>query len=247
MIVWFDALDSTNAYGLREAERLASGTLVVAGVQTAGRGRRGTTWHSPAGAGFYGSLVVKVNPRVYPEAVWSQLAGLVALIAAREHGVAGAWLKWPNDVYAGDRKLAGVLAEAKVLSADEEAIVLGMGMNLNLDAAATAAIGRPVTSVLLETGKQVEVRALAESIHGIAERYLSQLQREGAALVFAAWLAEDRLVGRHVVVNTEVEPIEGTVAGLGADGALELRLADGSRRRFLAGDVSLTGVSACGR
>jgi BirA family biotin operon repressor/biotin-[acetyl-CoA-carboxylase] ligase len=144
------------------------GALVAAGEQTAGRGRLGRRWLAPAGTSLLCSL--QLRPAIASERL-PELTGVASLACAEAiaalTGVEPA-LKFPNDVLVGDRKLAGILAEAR-----EGRVVLGIGVNVNVPAEELPQeVDRPATSVLLETGRELDrAELLAELLERLERRY----------------------------------------------------------------------------
>jgi BirA family biotin operon repressor/biotin-[acetyl-CoA-carboxylase] ligase len=238
-ILWFPTLDSTNRYLLDAAATLPSGTLVAADTQTAGRGRQGRAWVSPPGVNLYASLLLKPPELTAPPTILTQAASLAICDTVRAAGVAGAWIKWPNDVLVEQRKLAGVLTECRLTAGVPDALVIGMGVNLNMNATALAAIGQPATSVAAETGRPVERTAFCQALRDRLLANLATLAGAGPAALHARWVAASRLPGQTVIVTLPTGPVSGTVVALAADGALHLRLADGALRVCQAGEVSL--------
>ena len=222
-----------------EAKALAqqgepAGTLVWARTQTAGRGRQGRGWISPAG-NFYASLILR--PAV-PVATAAQL-GFVAAIAVADACLAlgphaPISLKWPNDVLLSGRKLAGLLLESRSRGDGAlEWLVLGIGINL---ATYPTDIEYPATA-LAATGTDAEpeamLAALAASFLAWHERW-----RDGAgfATIRAEWLARARGLGQPIRVRLPGETREGVFGGLDTDGALLLDT-DTGRQRIAAGEV----------
>jgi BirA family biotin operon repressor/biotin-[acetyl-CoA-carboxylase] ligase len=144
------------------------GALVAAGEQTAGRGRLGRRWLAPAGTSLLCSL--QLRPAIASERL-PELTGVASLACAEAiaalTGVEPA-LKFPNDVLVGDRKLAGILAEAR-----EGRVVLGIGVNVNVPAEELPQeVDRPATSVLVETGRGLDRgELLAELLQRLERRY----------------------------------------------------------------------------
>lgn len=144
------------------------GAVVVAGEQTAGRGRLGRRWLSPAGTSLLCS--VQLRPPVPPERL-PELTGVAAHACAEAiEAVAGVkpGLKFPNDVLIGERKVAGVLAEAR-----EGRVVLGVGVNVNVqEDALPTEVDRPATSLLVETGRELDrAELLVELLQRLERRY----------------------------------------------------------------------------
>jgi BirA family biotin operon repressor/biotin-[acetyl-CoA-carboxylase] ligase len=232
---------STNAECL-QASRHAS--LVVADHQSAGRGRRGNDWHSPAAGNIYLSLGVQLN-------LASSLLGLVSLQAGvsvahclHQRGYTGVRLKWPNDLMLEGRKLGGILIETRPRSATEFFLAIGLGLNSSADVRSFDAIDRPVAS-LGNGAIEIDRERL---IAGLAQRILADVTRLNAQRVDAlieCFLALDEWLGQAVSVHTRSDKLHGIYEGIERDGQIRLRLEDDSIRRFAAADISLRGASRC--
>lgn len=217
---------------LRAGDRVPEGDWLVADRQTEGRGRQGRDWFD-AGGNFMGSTVVHRRPGDPAPGSIALLAGLALHEAVAWHmpDSAGLKLKWPNDLMAGDAKLAGILLEA-----EGEAVVIGIGVNL---VSAPEIEGRKTTALAEFTTPPVRdlfAPDLARCLAGEVERW----RNAGLAPLLRRWLALAHPVGTALAVH---EPggarVSGAFAGLAEDGALQLRLADGSMRVIQAGDVIL--------
>jgi len=202
------------------------GDWLVALSQSAGRGRHGRQWQSPAG-NFYGSTLVMLGPDDPPAPSLSLASGL-ALIDAAQIAAPDAELslKWPNDLLSGGAKLAGILLER---SGDR--VVAGFGVNL-----AEAAILEDRIAAALASA--ITPQAFAPLIAAAFARALEAWRNTGS--LAEAWLARAHPVGTQLTVHAAPgEQISGIFDGLEPGGALRLRLADGSVRVMHAGDVSL--------
>ncbi len=234
----FEELDSTNAYARREFAALPDGALVAAFRQSAGRGRLGRQWHSASGAGIYASLVMKECADPFLATMVVSLGALDLL--RREVPDLKVWLKWPNDLYVEDRKLAGVLCET-VLGAGNrlEGVIAGIGINVNLSDAALAQIDLPATSLAHE---KKCVFCVEKLLSGLVEmlkwRYITLIT--DASGLAEAWRRANALVGVEVTLVTAQGEVSGRVAEIDAGGRLVLALPDGSRRPFSAADVRLS-------
>jgi BirA family biotin operon repressor/biotin-[acetyl-CoA-carboxylase] ligase len=208
----YDALPSTNdrAQALA-ASGAAVGTVVLADAQRAGRGRHGRAWASAPGAGVWCSVVAR--PRD------AAAAGVLALRVGLELADALApladpvplTLKWPNDVFAGDGKLAGILLEARWQDGVPSHVVVGVGVNLRVpdDQPSAAALDRAAPPAVFAAVVEAARRAARTA------GPLSPDER-------ARWAVRDRAVGRAVT-----SPGVGIVVGLAADGGLQVRGPDG--------------------
>jgi BirA family transcriptional regulator, biotin operon repressor / biotin---[acetyl-CoA-carboxylase] ligase len=202
----------------------AHGLVVVAGHQTAGRGRRGHTWSSPPGAGLYFSAVVRPPVAPYVDGAPS-LMGLLTLAAglAVAEGVGHATgleasLKWPNDLFYG-YKLAGVLAEGHRIGTADQHVVVGVGINI-LDVPYVSERER-ATSIERELGRVPDVGVvLAEVLSAWAGRYQDLLDGRYARVVDRWRIRATGLAGRPVAWVDARGEHEGTTTGVDAAGAL---------------------------
>jgi BirA family biotin operon repressor/biotin-[acetyl-CoA-carboxylase] ligase len=234
-VVYRPSVTSTNDLARALAAQGApEGTLVLAEEQTAGRGRLGRVWLAPAGTSLLFSLIFR--PALRPGQAF-RLAMLCSLAAARAIEAVTALpihLKWPNDLVLRGKKLGGVLSEASLTGEWLDFVVVGLGLNVNLDVstlpeiAATslsAALGRPVARLPL----------LQRILQEIEAGYRDVAQGEALR---AAWAARLSTLGQMVRVTGGTED-EGLAEGVDADGALLLRRADGTLAHITVGDVTL--------
>ena len=236
---WFAEVSSTNDVAKRLAdEGAAHGEMVVAEAQTAGRGRRGRVWASPAGRNIYLSLVLRPDlpPARAPEL--TLLASVAVCQAVRQAGVL-AGIKWPNDLLAGGRKLAGILTE---LAADPDRVqwvVLGIGVNVNVRAEELPAELRPLaTSLAMERSEPVPRALFVAAMLSSLEEWLDRHAEEGFPPVREAWRAMSDTLGREVRVRSSDRDLEGVAQDVDGTGALLVRTEAGLER-VLAGDVEL--------
>ncbi len=208
-------------------------SVFVADYQTAGRGRHGRPWTSPPRSGLL--LSVLLRPRETAPHAFTMLASVAVAEAVERLLALDPAIKWPNDVVIQDRKVAGVLAEATDDGA-ERVVVVGIGINVNVDAATLAELPS-ATSLMLETGVPVH---RGELLVLILERLDAWLELPAAQLAAALWPAWERRLWRRaqrVTVSDGGEVIEGIVLGGASDGTLRLGTRDGQERRILAGEI----------
>ena len=233
----FKELTSTND----RAKELAAagcpeGTLVVAEAQTAGKGRLGRSWHSPLGSGLYFSLVLrpKFAPHLAPRI--TLLGGVAVCRAIRGLTGVEAGLKWPNDVLVRHRKVAGVLAEMEAEADAIHHLILGFGVNVNMESCDLPA---PIkgTSLMLETGKrhsraQVMARILLE-----VEELWGRLLLEGFTPIAEHWRQLSITLGRLVGVEREGGVVVGRARDIDQEGALLVMDQGGHSHRITHGEV----------
>jgi BirA family transcriptional regulator, biotin operon repressor / biotin---[acetyl-CoA-carboxylase] ligase len=231
----YETLGSTSD----EAKGLArtgadEGLIVTAKVQTAGRGRRGRAWVSPAG-NLYMSLLLRPQCRAATAAQLGFVAALGMLGAIGEIAPTVALrCKWPNDLLADGKKIAGILLETEMVSGDvPDFVVIGIGVNL---AASPRDVGYPATSLAAEGLPDVAPLAVLTGFVRHFAPWLERWREEGFLGVRAAWLGHAMGIGEPIRVRLERDTLDGRFIDLDDDGALLLGQPGGTRR-VAAGEV----------
>jgi BirA family transcriptional regulator, biotin operon repressor / biotin---[acetyl-CoA-carboxylase] ligase len=236
-IVWYANASSTNDLAAAMAERGApEGCVVLADAQSAGRGRQGRGWASPAGAGLYVSAVLRPPEHALP--LLTIAAGVAVADAIQSATGLAADVKWPNDVYAHGRKLAGILAEASSSRAAGgiQHVVVGAGINV-MPAAYPPDVAGRATSLEAELGRPVDRSLLlAEYLCSLATRY-EDLHKGRAGVVVDAWRARAAsMLGRRVQWEAGGARGDGVALDIDDTGALVVTTAGGPVR-VTAGEV----------
>jgi BirA family biotin operon repressor/biotin-[acetyl-CoA-carboxylase] ligase len=247
-VIYRHEVGSTNDELKQLAEAGApEGILLVADHQIAGRGRFHRRWVAPPGSSLLLSLLFR--PALPPDRV-SQLTMLCSLAVVdaiarcRPHAANGrdtgwlARLKWPNDVLLNGRKVAGLLTELSFQGSEVDYVVVGMGINVNLDPSELPSdLLAPATSLLAEAGQRLDRLALlVDLLEGIDQRYAAL--RAGHRFT-SEWARQLVTLGRRVSVSERETMWEGVAEAVDDDGALRVRLPDGTVRCVRAGDVTL--------
>ncbi|MCX2544015.1 bifunctional biotin--[acetyl-CoA-carboxylase] ligase/biotin operon repressor BirA [Pseudomonas sp. COW5] len=233
----FNSIDSTNAESLRAVERgQMAPFLILAERQISGRGRRGRKWVSPFAENLYYSLVLRIDGGMRQLEGLSLVVGLAVMQTLRALGVAGAGLKWPNDVLVGRKKIAGILLELVGDPADVCHVVLGIGINVNMQTADE--VDQQWTSIRLESGKTCDRNGLVVELSRQLQLYLRRHQSGGFSALQAEWEASHLWQGQPVSLTAGVTQIDGVVLGVDNQGALRLKV-DGVERVFSGGELSL--------
>lgn len=223
-------IDSTNAEGFRQAVALPGPTWIVAGYQTAGRGRRARPWVSPRG-NFHATLVLKpVEP---PEVV--ALRSFAAALALRDACVAlsglgeSFTLKWPNDVLLNGGKLAGILLESQGLGGTDPVLCIGVGVNLIAapDPALVEPGAVPPVSFLEETGLRISPEAFLDALAPAYSAWEDRFATQGFAPLRDAWLSHAARLGQVIRARTGSEVRVGTFETIDQQGNLILQTAQG--------------------
>ena len=241
-IVWYPEIGSTNDAAALMAEKGAEeGTLVVADTQTAGRGRLGRSWASPAGAGIYASAILR--PPSHATTLLTLAAGLAIAEGIQAATGLAPRVKWPNDLFmegqtgpSSGRKLAGILAEGGASPDRRTWVVLGFGINV-LPAAYPPDVAARATSLETELGRPVDRGlVLAECLAALATRYADLVERRGPAVV-AAWRAlAASTFARQVEWDAGGEAHRGMAQDVDPEGALLVRTSSGVAR-IISGEV----------
>lgn len=235
--IFYPVVDSTNRVARELArEGCPEGTVVVADKQTAGRGRLGRRWFSPEGRNLYFSVVLR--PRISPTYLYhaTMLAAVSVCEALRNRGI-DALIKWPNDVYVRGRKICGVLNEAELSGSRAEFVVLGVGVNVNIESGEFPPDVRDIaTSLFEETGERHKRSELLAEILSSMDRWYKKLRRGDVWELFSFWRRNNYLIGRRIEVDGR---LKGDAVGITPLGELIVRVEDGSITTVAAGDIKL--------
>jgi BirA family biotin operon repressor/biotin-[acetyl-CoA-carboxylase] ligase len=233
----FDSVDSTNAEALRSINKGALAPfLMLSERQLAGRGRRGRKWVSPFAENLYYSLVLRIEGGMRQLEGLSLVVGLAVMQTLRSSGVPTAGLKWPNDVLVGNKKIAGILLELVGDPADVCHVVLGIGINVNMQVADE--VDQQWTSIKLESGKSCDRNALVAELSNLLKAYIHKHQLEGFASLQEEWAENHLWQGRSVSLIAGNSHIDGVVLGIDSQGGLRLSV-DGVEKVFSGGELSL--------
>jgi BirA family biotin operon repressor/biotin-[acetyl-CoA-carboxylase] ligase len=245
----FGEVGSTNAVLRRLAETgAADGTVVFAETQTAGRGRLGKPWFSPPGVNLYASVLFRPSIPLSAVPVFAMVASLALTDAVWAEGVPAA-IKWPNDVLVGDRKVGGTLVTYASAGDLVDYVVVGVGVNLNVDRAALAAglgaVAADATSLAEETDRSIDRNAFAATFLNAIEKWDRAYRREGPEAILAAWQERDALAGQLVEVRETPRHYLAHALGIARDGRLVVEDEGGGRHTLT--DAEIRFASAHGR
>jgi BirA family biotin operon repressor/biotin-[acetyl-CoA-carboxylase] ligase len=233
-------VDSTNSEAKKLLEAGAeSGTVVLAEGQTRGRGRRGNTWISPFAANIYMSLVWRFDHDATVLEGLSLAIGVAVRRAILTFGVDNIGLKWPNDIYANDKKLGGILLEVIGDPSVRANVVIGVGINVNM----SEGLGRDIDQQWIDLNSispsKVSRNALAANLMASIFGVLKNFSEAGFSAYRDEWQCADCMRGLPVSLNNPHETIYGTVLGVDNSGALRLLQDGGTERHFIGGEMSL--------
>jgi BirA family biotin operon repressor/biotin-[acetyl-CoA-carboxylase] ligase len=239
----YESVVSTNET-LRGLARAGApeGTVVLAEHQIAGRGRAGKVWFSPPNVNLYASVLFWPRIPATSAAPFSFMASLALTDAIRELGLSPA-IKWPNDVLLQGRKVAGTLAEGSMEGDRLEYVILGVGVNVNVEREALqdglGEAAQSATSLREALGHPVDRNAFAAAFLAYLDEWLARYHGEGDAPLLRAWRERDIVMGRRLEIRDGSRIIIGRAHGIDAQGQLEIEDSLGRVHRVVAGDVRL--------
>ena len=238
-IVYFKEIDSTNRYAKKLAgQGAAHGTMVLADTQTAGRGRRGHSWISPAGSSI--SMTLILRPEVPPAQVAkiSLLTALATANAIRRVTGLDARIKWPNDIVAGGRKVCGMLMEMDATPERVASVVAGVGINVH-QTQFPEEIAHSASSLDLLAGRRISRSAIVRAFLQEYERVWAL----GDETMMRAYRERSATIGQRVQVIGLNGTYTGTAQDVTESGSLLVRAdEDGEVREVLAAAVSVRGI-----
>jgi BirA family transcriptional regulator, biotin operon repressor / biotin---[acetyl-CoA-carboxylase] ligase len=226
-------IDSTNQYLLNQITQLKSGTACVAEYQTNGRGRRGRQWFSPFGSNLYLSLYWRFNQG--PAATIGLSLAIGTVIAKVLYQISGkeVKVKWPNDLYLEDKKLAGILVEMVGRTGDDAHVVMGVGINL--------AMAKPDQTIVNQQWAnlgRVDRNQLVGQLIQALRTAMTTFEKEGLSAFINDWNTLDNFVGRPVKLLIGDKQIYGIARGINQQGALLLEQ-QGQLNAYVGGEISL--------
>ncbi|WP_312069893.1 bifunctional biotin--[acetyl-CoA-carboxylase] ligase/biotin operon repressor BirA [Lelliottia nimipressuralis] len=230
-------IDSTNQYLLDRISTLNSGDCCVAEYQQAGRGRRGRKWFSPFGANLYLSMFWRLEQGPAAAIGLSLVIGIVMAEVLHDLGADKVRVKWPNDLYLNDRKLAGILVELTGKTGDAAQIVIGAGLNMVMRQVQADIVNQGWIT-LQEAGITMDRNTLAVRLIKELREALTLFEQDGLAPFLSRWEKLDNFIHRPVKLIIGDKEIFGISRGINAQGALMLEQ-DGILKPWVGGEISL--------
>ncbi len=231
-------IDSTNQYLIDRIGTIKSGHTCIAEYQSQGRGRRGRQWVSPFGTNLYMSMYWCLDAGMAAAMGLSLVIGIAAVEALESLGIEGVKLKWPNDLYYHDKKLAGVLVEMSGQAGGAAHLVIGMGINVGMHGEQDN-IDQPWVSLKeVVAGRTIDRNQLAITFINAWYEALKEYEMSGMAPFVGRWNRLDNFLGRKVKLLIGPREITGEVKGIDAQGGVILQTEQGEQT-FVGGEISL--------
>ena len=235
-------IDSTNSQLLRKIpHNLPKGHVCIAEYQQAGRGRRGKKWQSPFGSHVYLSIYWPLEQGMSAAMGLSLAVGIAISAVIDQYSNTPAQLKWPNDVYVGNEKIAGVLVELEGQAQGLSHCVIGVGLNVQMPENSREAIDQPWTDLSQHSPQPIDRNQLVAEIILQISHYLDIHQQHGLAHLLSQWQQRDLYINQQVKVITGEKTHLGIYRGINEQGAMILNI-QGRDTIFYGGEVSLRGI-----
>lgn len=242
-IIYYKQLDSTNT----EIARLAAvgathGTVVVSDAQTAGKGRRGRGWESPAGENIYMSILLRPDCVPDKAPMLTLVMAYSVAQALKKWGFLDVQIKWPNDLILSGKKICGILTEMRLKGMEIDYVVVGVGINVNTNEFPKE-IKDTATSLYMESGRVIDRENMIESVVSYFDKSYGQFL-ETMDLSFLKEAYNNMLVnvGKEVRVLEPEYEYTAYAQGINSEGELVVRTVEGEEKRIYAGEVSVRGI-----
>ena len=231
-------IDSTNQYLLERVNESEKGRVCVAEYQASGRGRRGRQWVSPFGSNLYLSMYWRLDAGMAAAMGLSLVIGIAAVEALEEMGIQGVKLKWPNDLYYQDKKLAGILVEMSGQAGGAANLVIGMGLNIGMPDKQPD-IDQPWTTLNQVCADiRLDRTQLALTLIEHWKTILADYEMMGLAGFVERWNRLDNFIGRPVKLLMGAREVKGIVQGIDQQGGVVLET-DNGLETYIGGEISL--------
>lgn len=233
-----ESITSTMNY-FKTTSSLNAPQCCLAEQQTHGRGRLNNAWHSPFGENIYLSYYIPLKKNISDLSGFSLVMGLAVVAALKQLDRSeGVVIKWPNDLWYGNKKIGGVLIDVDPISKGGCSVTIGVGLNVNmLSDAPMEPISQSWTSLREITGHLLDRNPIVLAVLENLFQYYSRFEQEGFAVFMAEWMAVDALYQKVVTFRHGNRLLSGVVMGITSAGYLRLGLSDGQIQVFSSGDI----------
>lgn len=238
-IYLFDAIDSTNSHAHKLAKEGAKeGTVVLSESQSRGKGRLGRSWFSPSGTNIYLSVILRPQMPASQITLLTFAAAIAVAKAIRDITGLDADIKWPNDILIKGKKVAGILSEMDAKSDTIRFVVIGIGINVNLEKKdIPLELMDKATSIKIESNSTIDRMNLICRVLENLEKWYNLFERNGANDIIKEWKSLAITIGRDVKVQSGNSFVEGRAVDIDENGALLIKDRNGVIQKVLSGDV----------
>jgi BirA family biotin operon repressor/biotin-[acetyl-CoA-carboxylase] ligase len=239
---YLDEVDSTNSYSKKIAVESPDGTVVMADVQTKGKGRLGRAWESKDKKGLWMSVILKPKIPISGVFILSHLAGVAVCKTLLEEGY-NANIKWPNDVLINGKKVCGILCELDGEAERVNYVVVGIGLNLKQEIEDfPMEIREKATSLLIEDNEKIRPREILKKILLNLEYLYNTLINDGPKEIIKYAKENSATIGKDVQIIYNNDTIIGKAIDINHNGGLVIETKDGQTMEIISGEVSVRGL-----
>ncbi len=234
-LLYLDSCESTNIECLKLS---TNNSIVIAEMQTAGRGRRGNEWHSPSSQNIYCSIGLNKSIQAEYLGLISLLVGVCIVTVLRQQGIEDVGLKWPNDILLQGKKLGGILIETRVNREDDFYLVIGFGLNVNLTESEHEIIGQPAISLNQLAHTKIDRNQLLTDLVTHIMQTVKSFDSRSIEPLLKTFNQYDCYKNMDIIVKTRTEEITGRTLGIEDTGWIRVQTSDGIKS-FSAAEISL--------
>lgn len=240
-LYYYQEIGSTNDEAFRLALSGApEGTLLIAESQSAGRGRMQRTWHSPTAKNIYTSVILRPTVQPFQAPQFSILAGVAVAEALDIYCKGRIKLKWPNDVLINEKKVCGILAQAKTSASMVDFLILGIGINVNIrNEQLPKDLRNTATSLMDNAGREISRLEIIISLYENLTKWYKQFLNDGFGQIREKWLSLSSMLNQTVQVRFQEEVVSGKAIDLDEDGSLILLTENNEQIHVSAGDATV--------
>ncbi len=234
-----ESIGSTNAYAIKNIDSLEDKHVIATKHQTAGKGRQGRTWLSDGSSNAYVSIVLKPNKLLknYPYSNLTQYASVIICKVLEKKYNLSPTIKWPNDILVDGAKIAGILCEAINKNNNIDALILGFGVNLNMQLNTLLAIDQKATSLNLLTEKTIDADGFIEDVLSEFFENYENFINIGFPYIKKEYKEKTNFIGKETKIRTTGGIKEYLIIGINNDGTLEAKDENGHQIKILTGDI----------
>lgn len=226
--IYFSKIESTNDYAIKNIEELADRSVIFAEIQTKGKGRNGRLWYSEKN-NLFASLILKPQlcfDELYKLTGFVHYAAVILTRVFKKHYNIKTLIKWPNDVFADGKKIAGILIETVIRGECLQGIVLGIGVNLNMSEESLKKIDKSATSLNILSGIEIKRDEFLE--HFLEEFFLqyNKFLKQGFTLIKKEYSLLSMILGKKVNVISSGKKYIGDALNIDEKGRIVLKCSD---------------------
>lgn len=236
-ILKLESIDSTNSYAMQNLSDLNDKQVITADYQSAGKGRQGRKWVSDNSSNAYVSIVLKPNISEYPYSNVTQYLSVVLCEVLEENYKLKPKIKWPNDILIDGFKISGILCEAKTKNNKIEALVLGFGVNLNMEKETLEKIDQKATSLKVLTNNHIDTDYFINTVLELFFAEYDQFVKLGFKYIKDDYVERCDFIGKQIKIKSIDGVKEYFAEGIDGDGTLVTTNKEGNKTKILTGDL----------